>query len=164
MERRSLEAVARLARDPASREDQRIAAMPRTAPRHIMVIDDDPVVRDLVQELLTDEGYAVTCLEEAGAAEAAIRSFRPDLLILDLRFGAELAGLALIDRLQRDPATQAIRAVICSADSRALHEHATALEERQIAAIAKPFDLDELLTVIEQQWSRADERRATSNE
>jgi CheY-like chemotaxis protein len=121
-----------------------------------MVIDDDPIVLDLLRELLTSEGFTVTCLEDAHTAHASIRTLHPDLLILDLRFGTELTGLTLIEALRRDPATQALPLVVCSADSQALREHGPALQKHNIPVIDKPFDLNDLLTVVKQQWSRAD--------
>ena len=51
---------------------------------YILVVDDEPDIRRLVQELLQDEGYEVTAAENAGAARAAYKKRRPDLVLLDI--------------------------------------------------------------------------------
>ncbi|MCB1637133.1 MAG: response regulator, partial [Xanthomonadales bacterium] len=54
------------------------------AKAHILVVDDEPDIRSLVQEILEDEGYAVRSAEGAEPARKAIRSERPDLVLLDV--------------------------------------------------------------------------------
>ncbi len=51
---------------------------------HILVVDDEPDIRRLVQEILQDEGYETTAAENAGAARAAYKKRRPDLVLLDI--------------------------------------------------------------------------------
>ena len=46
---------------------------------HILVVDDEPDIRELVREILEDENYAVTTAEDAAAARQALRDRRPDL-------------------------------------------------------------------------------------
>jgi len=51
---------------------------------HILVVDDEPDIRSLVQEILEDEDYHVQIAENAAAARAALRLRRPDLILLDI--------------------------------------------------------------------------------
>lgn len=51
---------------------------------YILVVDDEPDIRSLVQEILEDEGYAVAVAESAAAAREARRIQRPDLILLDI--------------------------------------------------------------------------------
>ncbi len=51
---------------------------------HILVVDDEPDIRTLVQEILEDEDYHVQVAENAAAARAALRQRRPDLILLDI--------------------------------------------------------------------------------
>ncbi len=51
---------------------------------HILVIDDEAAIRDLVGDILRDEGYEVTLAEHAQAARDARRSRRPDAILLDI--------------------------------------------------------------------------------
>ncbi len=52
--------------------------------RHILVVDDEPDIRSLVQEILEDEGYTVTTADGGEAARKARRARRPDLILLDI--------------------------------------------------------------------------------
>ena len=51
---------------------------------YVLVVDDEPDIRDLVKEILVDEGYEVAIAENADAARQARRSRRPDLILLDI--------------------------------------------------------------------------------
>ncbi len=51
---------------------------------HILVVDDEPDIRELVREILVDEGYAVETAESAEAARMSRRRRRPDLVLLDI--------------------------------------------------------------------------------
>ena len=44
---------------------------------YILVVDDEPDIRDLVKEILEDEGYAVATAENAAAARRSLRERRP---------------------------------------------------------------------------------------
>jgi len=51
---------------------------------HILVVDDEPDIRDLVKEILDDEGFEVATAEHAQAARDARRARKPDLILLDI--------------------------------------------------------------------------------
>lgn len=51
---------------------------------HVLVVDDEPAIREAVADILGDEGYVVTTAENAAAARAARRNRRPDLILLDV--------------------------------------------------------------------------------
>lgn len=50
----------------------------------ILVVDDEPDIRRLVQEILEDEGYRVETAEDAKSARESIRHHRPNLVLLDI--------------------------------------------------------------------------------
>ncbi len=50
----------------------------------ILVVDDEPGIRELLSEILTDEGYDISLAENAGAARALRHKTRPDLVLLDI--------------------------------------------------------------------------------
>ncbi len=52
--------------------------------QHILVVDDEPDIRNLVREILQDEGYEVSVAENAAAARERRRAGRPDLILLDI--------------------------------------------------------------------------------
>src|SRR5690554_2229188 len=55
-----------------------------TMKAHILVIDDEKDIRELVRDILVDEGYEVSVAETAEEARQARRQRRPDLILLDV--------------------------------------------------------------------------------
>lgn len=109
----------------------------------VLVVDDDPVVRAVLDTALQDEGYRVVSAVDGGAIEAAGR-YRPAVVLLDLTM-PEMDGAEVSRRLRADPATAAIPIILMSAepDLRARTAHLPVNER-----LAKPFDLDRLYAVI----------------
>jgi two-component system CheB/CheR fusion protein len=70
--------------------------------RHILVVEDDLDVRDLLRELLEDEGYEVDVASTGQAAVAKIAdiSFRPGLIITDYNLPGGMTGLQIASRLR----------------------------------------------------------------
>jgi two-component system, NtrC family, nitrogen regulation response regulator NtrX len=54
------------------------------APNQILVVDDEIGIRELLSEILKDEGYTVRLAENAAAARAIRKEARPDLVLLDI--------------------------------------------------------------------------------
>jgi putative two-component system response regulator len=82
-----------------------------TAPPHVLVVDDDPAIGLLVQELLFPEGYYVTHATEGREALFLVAQAPPDLVLLDLEMPG-MDGFEVCRRLKGDPATQFIPIVI----------------------------------------------------
>lgn len=111
----------------------------------IVVIDNDEPFRDLLTDVLSDEGYrVVTAMTGADAAET-IRQARPALVILDLRMEAPDTGIQIIRAVRGNPLTAALPLLLCSADVAGMTLHAPFLREQHVPALNKPFDLDQLL-------------------
>ena len=55
-----------------------------TMNNNILVVDDEIGIRELLSEILKDEGYNVKVAENASAARIARREQRPDLVLLDI--------------------------------------------------------------------------------
>jgi two-component system nitrogen regulation response regulator NtrX len=53
-------------------------------PGYLLVVDDEPDIRRLLQEILEDEHYKVVTADSARAAREAVRRQRPDLVLLDI--------------------------------------------------------------------------------
>jgi DNA-binding NtrC family response regulator len=62
---------------------------------HILVVDDEPDIRQLVSEILEDENYSVATAEDAASARQALRDRRPDLILLDI-WMPDLDGISLL--------------------------------------------------------------------
>ena len=62
---------------------------------YILIVDDEPDIRNLVDEILADEGYEVGTAENAAAAREALREHRPDLILLDI-WMPDIDGITLL--------------------------------------------------------------------
>jgi CheY-like chemotaxis protein len=126
-----------------------MSATPRRA--RIAVINDDTDFLDLMRDLLeNEENYEVAVCKEWDSAYQFVRKAQPDLVILDIRIGGEEHGWTILNLLTLDPATRPIPAIVCSAAVHSLHEHQDMLSRFGVRALPKPFDLDALLTTIEE--------------
>ncbi|MFK8083162.1 MAG: sigma-54-dependent transcriptional regulator [Granulosicoccus sp.] len=63
--------------------------------RSVLVVDDEPDIRGLLQEILEDEGYAVSVADTAAAAQSAIEEAIPDLVLLDI-WMPDMDGVSLL--------------------------------------------------------------------
>lgn len=69
-------------------------------PEHILVVDDDPGIRDLVRDFLTLNGYQVATAADARTMERALSEQMADLVVLDVMLPGE-DGLSICRRLSR---------------------------------------------------------------
>jgi CheY-like chemotaxis protein len=122
--------------------------------RTVLVIDDDPVLANLVHDLLTEEGYAVSVLTTVTSEtiRAAVGRLEPDCLLLDGR-GPTDYGASWRDAAWAHARERAVPVIMFTASAAALQEAAAAESARSraaglFAALAKPFDLDELLATV----------------
>jgi CheY-like chemotaxis protein len=114
----------------------------------ILIIDDDPAIRSTVTEILQDEGYRVRTAGDGLDGLAALVEQLPALILLDMRMPV-LDGWG-VARAVRERGLQVPFVVLTAAqDARRWAEEVGA-----IGFLPKPFDLLELLAVVEQFVSR----------
>ncbi|MBX9608735.1 MAG: response regulator [Gammaproteobacteria bacterium] len=105
----------------------------------VLVVDDDPDVRELLQDYLTDSGYEVLLAEGARTARALLAERTPDLCLLDISLPGE-DGLSLA-RFLREEYDLAI--IMVSGAGETL-DRIVGLEVGADDYLSKPFDLREL--------------------
>ncbi len=81
--------------------------------KFVLVVDDDPNIRSLLQQELTEAGYTVRLAEDGRKALALIREEIPGLVILDVMM-PEMNGFDVAAVLKNDPATMEIPIIILS--------------------------------------------------
>src|SRR5262245_64888696 len=86
------------------------------AQAHILVVDDEPDLLELVYYNLTRVGYEVGCVKSGEEALVHIRAQPPDLIILDLMLPG-IDGLEICKRLRQDPLTGMMPIVMLTARS-----------------------------------------------
>lgn len=112
---------------------------------HILVVDDEPDIRELVRDILVDEGYDVSIAENGEQARQARRQRRPDLILLDI-WMPDIDGIALL----REWATgkdQNIPVIMISGHGTV----ETAVEATRLGAydfLEKPLSLAKLLLTV----------------
>ena len=123
------------------------ASQPPTSAR-IVVVEDDAAFQDLLDTVLTTEGYTVLRWTQGAGADAFIRDAQPDLVILDLWLEHPQAGSMVLDLLMGDPATRYIPVIICSAYRQFLGYQEAQLQAQGYILLDKPYRVDTLLTAI----------------
>ncbi len=123
--------------------------------RRIAIIDDDGVFLAMLHELLGEEGYEPHAFPDGIAAYARVRACTPHAIVLDIHRERPDVGWEILDRFWRDPALRATPVIVCVAEGEAREEHTLALRGDGYTVLPKPFDLDDLLTLLDQVTSQA---------
>ena len=112
---------------------------------HILVVDDEPDIRELIQDILVDEGYTVSVAENGEEARTAFSTRTPSLTLLDI-WMPDIDGISLLKEFkQHEPS-----ATIVMMSGHGTIE--TAVEATRLGAsdfIEKPLSMAKLLRGIE---------------
>jgi DNA-binding response OmpR family regulator len=109
---------------------------------HVLVVEDDPSVRGLLQTLLDAEGYDVATASDGLAGLVKASSHTPAVILLDLMM-PDLGGMRVLEELRADPALEHVPVLIVTGMTDAVPALAAELGEDSV--FAKPFGVAELL-------------------
>jgi CheY-like chemotaxis protein len=118
---------------------QDVTAVPR-----VLVVDDDPAIRRMLDQTLREEGLLVDCAEHGVAALARVHEHPPDLIILDLMMPV-MDGWETVDRL-REEGYDDIPVIVLTAAPMLPRIRAQFPES---PVIGKPFDLSQLISAVQ---------------
>jgi DNA-binding response OmpR family regulator len=107
----------------------------------ILIVDDEPDVREVLQEYLTAHGYAAICAENAAAARALVEKHPVDLALVDVNMPGE-DGLSFARYVRERHATVA---VIMLTSAGMVVDRIVGLEMGADDYVGKPFDPRELV-------------------
>ncbi len=107
---------------------------------HLLVIDDDTRLRDLLRRFLSEQGFRVTTADDAVDARAKLRSLAFDMLIVDIMMPGE-SGLSLTRTLRRD---SQVPILLLTAMSEA-DDRIEGLSSGADDYLSKPFEPQELV-------------------
>ena len=113
---------------------------------HILVVDDDAAVQDLIRLNLTRAGHAVQSCADAESALLVLDDCLPDLLLLDWDLPGQ-CGISLIRRVRAQPRTRALPMIMISTRA-GEHDKITALDSGADDYITKPFGPREMIARI----------------
>ncbi|HZO76222.1 MAG TPA: response regulator [Ktedonobacteraceae bacterium] len=117
---------------------------------HILVVDDDPSILDMIQLLLEQEGYRVTTSLVVLEDLADVERLQPDLIILDFKMSERESGWTFLQKLKLHRPTKHIPLFLCTAALSDVREQEPILAQKGIPIVYKPFDVEELLATVEQ--------------
>ena len=117
-----------------------------TSGRLLLVVDDDPSIRESLADLLHDEGYTVMTAVNGKDALARLRASHatPCVILLDLMMPV-MSGPEFYDELRNDPLLADIPIVVISADGNGLRKAQAMASE----FIAKPVKIETVLSAVE---------------
>ena len=113
--------------------------------KKVLIVDDDPDILEFLHELLTDEGYMAIITDKAEYLEKLHYDALPDLFLVDVLLSGR-DGREIVKYLKSQEQTRHIPVIMFSA-------HPGAEQTTRAAGaddfLAKPFEIDDLLTRIE---------------
>lgn len=112
----------------------------------ILVVEDDPALRDTLAEVLRDGGHDVRVAGDGEAALATIDTWEPQLIVLDLMM-PRMDGFAFVQAQRSRVGSPTAKVLLLSA---AHGVEAAAVELRADAWLVKPFGLDDVLAAVDQ--------------
>lgn len=119
----------------------------RDLPFRILVVDDQPNIRRLIQVHLEKAGYAVDLACDGLEGLERVDTERPDLIVLDMMM-PHLDGLQVLERLKSDPRTGEIPVVVLSARGSDAQIREGLLQGADLY-LSKPFDPAALREIID---------------
>lgn len=123
----------------------------------ILVVDDEKDIRELVSDILVDEGYTTRLAKDSDEAFSEINTEAPDLIILDIWLKeSKLDGIDILKAVRRD--NPDIPIVIISGHGN-IEIAVAAIKQGAYDFIQKPFNIDQLMVVISRAMETSKLRR-----
>lgn len=110
----------------------------------VLVVDDEPMVRETLGQFLSDEGYVVDLAVDGEAALERVHAARPDAILLDLMMPG-MNGRQFLQALRDQPAYASVPVLIMTA-VHGLEVNLATLGASEV--VEKPFNVEELLNKV----------------
>jgi DNA-binding response OmpR family regulator len=107
-------------------------------PGRVLIVDDEPHVRELLRDFLTGEGYAAVAVATGAEALDAVPTFQPDVILLDMLMPG-LSGRDVFEALLRAGVT--VPVILISG-------HRVSAREGFFGVLHKPFNLRTIAEVV----------------
>jgi len=119
-------------------------------PLHMLIVDDDPTIGDMLQRLLERTGHRIVVAQDGTTALRLYHRERFDLVLTDLSM-PEMSGVELVRQLRAyDP-----EALILLFTGQALEEQIDqALKAGAVTVLYKPFELEDFLQAVSRAWKQ----------
>lgn len=120
--------------------------------KKILVIDDDPNIQEILENILSELGYKINLASDGDQALKRIEQDKPDLILMDIRL-PDIDGISLCRQVRQLKETSNIPILMLTALSDVTTYHDAKLFGA-VDYIVKPFDLDLLREKIEKVLSK----------
>jgi twitching motility two-component system response regulator PilH len=114
--------------------------------KKILIVDDSPTERHVLNDMLTKSGYEVMASDNGEDAIQKAKLLRPDLILMDVVMPG-LNGFQATRAISRDPDTRAIPIILCTSKSQET-DKIWGMRQGARDYIVKPVNRDELLEKI----------------
>lgn len=121
--------------------------MPAETPFHILLVEDEPVIRELVRSMLSDGAVDVTCAANGTEGLRLARTQPFHLILLDVVL-PQLDGISICRMLKSDPSTRQVPLYMLTAKARRADVE-SATKAGADGYIHKPFRGAELMALVE---------------
>jgi DNA-binding response OmpR family regulator len=111
----------------------------------ILIIDNEPSLRKVIQTNLTASGYSASAAENGEEGLKLAKSIQPDLILLDIKM-PDMSGWDVLAALRADPELKQTPVIIMSAFLRETEE--TRARKMGVGFMEKPFSVSELLSQV----------------
>lgn len=118
---------------------------PSMSNKKVVVIDDDPMIRFLIQEYLNAFGFSIEAFAGGTEALPAIQVSPPDLVVIDMQM-PDMNGFEVLEKLRANPATAGVATLMLSANA---SEGPSLSEIQPDAYLEKPFQMQGLLEAVQ---------------
>jgi two-component system nitrogen regulation response regulator GlnG len=125
----------------------------------IWIVDDDEAIRFVLQRALTRRGYEVECFEEVGAVSRALEVGHPRAILTDIRL-PDADGLSVVEMLADRSIEIPVIAMTAYSD---LDQAVSAFQKGVFEYLPKPFDLDQVISVVERAVARRETEPQTAD-
>src|SRR5215211_7460959 len=115
-----------------------------TGTPRLLVVDDDPTIREMLEMVLDSEGYEVVTAQHGKAAFALLDQVRPHVILLDMKMPV-MDGWGFLAEYRRRPGAKVPIVVLTAAQD----DTRRAGEAGADAYVAKPFAIDDLIGVLD---------------
>ncbi len=118
-----------------------------SGPGHLLIVEDDPDILNLLKTTLSFHGYRVTTARNGQEGLDAVQNERPTIIIADILM-PKLDGFGLVNRLRIDPKTRDIPVMLVTATYVTEEDKVFAQNIGATRFIQKPIDMEKFLATV----------------
>jgi DNA-binding response OmpR family regulator len=113
--------------------------------KHVLVVDDEPTIRELVADALRESGYHVDTARDGAEALDLVSRRRPHAIVLDLMM-PRMDGRTFVTRVRQTPHFAGVPILMVTAAYQAFE---AAERMGATACMTKPFEIDDLIAMVD---------------